>query len=1775
MTAVQTLQQIRSLRVARSDAVRAALEEKTRREAELLSCERRLEDKRTVVSQVQKQKASLLQERRRLRCKLRTDSAAQVLQLAQDDLREEERRIEAEESTLEGLRRRLYGAQQDLRLHAEMKHHAEIEDREKHARDTETERSGPGAAASANPTSALRQEMSEKRRELRTCEAEILRKKERLSRLSMEIEEILERSSLRARPSPSSASSLSVLSSSSSFLADDSKTLFSSAPSSPLADTAEKKRVLRDALDRRCVPGEKTRDKLSSSRSQSRGEHRRSSRRTEAQKTPSSFLGRRLAEEDELFALEAEVTACNQDLPVLEELLQERLAQATLLAGGEERLRPYASVTARNVSRARSAASLAEAVDKQETEAQVTNRNTAESRRETQERKREAEEGRRKVEEKGDEDGDISALFEPRKGDLAYVQLNAAIPGCTYTPGVSPEAEKQRERRAGRSAWFRVSTSLPSSPTAADSEELRGRKDTFRKEDCATHEALSAVRMPQGGNLESATCPLSPLETAQKASHPRGSALRSIVSASVLETSTPASESAAGIHCSFPSSSAASSFVLRSRLSSRGSDSTQEERFSCALSESQLPSRPDSRDASLAAASSLSPPVALPSSSSVAWQQTVAPAGREDECSLSNISSLSMVTPQTKGDVRARLDCAKEAASEPQAGSATPDRSPVSPTKVTEAERSRRGRTKAAWATVSEGNGVCFCADLGNASLLWEDMRAPEQRGTRAEAAEETPWNALLAWASSQTVRASRDSLREKGTPGVNPTACFQDSNFPLPLGRPSPGSSASSVVSHSPASRISPSGCAAAVSCASLGLEAVGRPGAEGGRPARETRETSEETETDLEEDQQRQRQVAGTAFEMSDANLVKNLAKLLALLEALPDVEPRTPEKATEREGRSQVLKSGQTQRGLALERRRRVTLAVERKLREKSPGDPAEKKETCRQESREASSRPSTALRPHLPFCYSSSSSFPSSSKLRCAEQGDTGNRKVAEGIYARRGSASAAFCETNEAGRENGGDENQRRNEKRGRRPLPKATQRDKHEEQKTRNKEARYTKQEQAGKAKEEEGPTSDAPEGRASEEEGPTSDAPEGRASEEERPTSDAPEGRASEEEGPTSDAPEGRASEEEGPTSDAPEGRASEEEGPTSDAPEGRASEEEGPTSDAPEGRASKEEGPTSDAPEGRASEEEGPTSDAPEGRASEEEGPTSDAPEGRASKEEGPTSDAPEGRASKEEGPTRAAPEGRASEEGPTREAPEGRASEEEGPTSDAPEGRASEEEGPTREEQGVGDYHEEMKREERETQEREDAEEIRERGEARWATEKEETSMETGSEEEEVQICVERKLEEDQPRTWTQVLQRRGREGACTRGEERDEKRQTEESVEAGRCDAEGDLEKREGSREANDKTQREEGERREGQKGEQIKREQREEGRAAEQREPGVGSEEGEERGEEPTDGGEEIHPKREDARKVHAASDRDGEGARGREENGEQMSVAEGVEAHAERAVAETKAVREYLSGGAVDASTFSLADLVERVNVAAPVAFNAQGTALLPVQKGNETSTLSSSSPSCSVSPSPHSPSSSFSSRSSRSEREHGWSPSLFVASSPLSFLPSSPSSCSSSPCSPRSPVADLLRAQPLASFSRSEHLAASTPPHSVLPSLHAVPSSPESPSFAVSSSPPSALPAWSSPPASPPLSSLSACASSPSSSPSFSSSSLPSTLRLSPLSAGASPTERGGCRCPLGDESVLSFRVLEEDDGENEGRSHSGGARKGRESEEEKTLKE
>nr|PIL98811.1 putative RPGR [Toxoplasma gondii COUG] len=443
----------------------------------------------------------------------------------------------------------------------------------------------------------------------------------------MEIEEILERSSLRARPSPSSASSLSALSSSSSFLADDSKTLFSSAPSSPLADTAEKKRVLRDALDRRCVPGEKTRDKLSSSRSQSRGEHRRSSRRTEAQKTPSSFLGRRLAEEDELFALEAEVTACNQDLPVLEELLQERLAQATLLAGGEERLRPYASVTARNVSRARSAASLAEAVDEQETEAQVTNRKTAESRRETQERKREAEEGRRKVEEKGDDDGDISALFEPRKGDLAYVQLNAAIPGCTYTPGVSPEAEKQRERRAGRSAWFRVSTSLPSSPTAADSEELRGRKDTFRKEDCATHEALSAVCMPQGGNLESATCPLSPLETAQKASHPRGSALRSIVSASVLETSTPASESAASIHCSFPSSSAASSFVLRSRLSSRGSDSTQEERFSCALSESQLPSRPDSRDASLAAASSLSPPVALPSSSSVAWQQAVAPAG--------------------------------------------------------------------------------------------------------------------------------------------------------------------------------------------------------------------------------------------------------------------------------------------------------------------------------------------------------------------------------------------------------------------------------------------------------------------------------------------------------------------------------------------------------------------------------------------------------------------------------------------------------------------------------------------------------------------------------------------------------------------------------------------------------------------------------------------------------------------------------------------------------------------------------------------------------------------------------------------------------------------------------------------------------------------------------------------------------------------------------------------------------------------------------------------
>ncbi|KFG47411.1 putative RPGR, partial [Toxoplasma gondii FOU] len=1045
MTAVQTLQQIRSLRVARSDAVRAALEEKTRREAELLSCERRLKDKRTVVSQVQKEKASLLQERRRLRCKLRTASAAQVLQLAQDDLREEERRIEAEESTLEGLRRRLYGAQQDLRLHAEMKHHAEIEDREKHARDTETERSGPGAAASANRTSALRQEMSEKRRELRTCEAEILRKKERLSRLSMEIEEILERSSLRARPSPRSASSLSVLSSSSSFLADDSKTLFSSAPSSPLADTAEKKRVLRDALDRRCVPGEKTRDKLSSSRSQSRGEHRRSSRRTEAQKTPSSFLGRRLAEEDELFALEAEVTACNQDLPVLEELLQERLAQATLLAGGEERLRPYASVTARNVSRARSAASLAEAVDEQETEAQVTNRKTAESRRETQERKREAEEGRRKVEEKGDEDGDISALFEPRKG---------------------PEAEKQRERRAARSAWFRVSTSLPSSPTAADSEELRGRKDTFRKEDCATHEALSAVRMPQGGNLESATCPLSPLETAQKASHPRGSALRSIVSASVLESSTLASESAASIHCSFPSSSAASSLVLRSRLSSRGSDSTQEERFSCALSESQLPSRPDSRDASLAAASSLSPPVALPSSSSVAWQQTVAPAGREDERSLSNISSLSMVTPQTKGDARARLDCAKEAASEPQAGSATPDRSPVSPTKVTEAERSRRGRTKAAWATVSEGNGLCFCADLGNASLLWEDMRAPEQRGTRAEAAEETPWNALLAWASSQTVRASRDSLREKGTPGVNPTACFQDSNFPLPLGRPSPGSSASSVVSHPPASRISPSGCAAAVSCASLGLEAVGRPGAEGGRPARETRETSEETETDLEEDQQRQRQVAGTAFEMSDANLVKNLAKLLALLEALPDVEPRTPEKATEREGRSQVLKSGQTQRGLALERRRRVTLAVERKLREKSPGDPAEKKETCRQESREASSRPSTALRPHLPFCYSSSSSFPFSSKLRCAEQGDTGNRKVAEGIYARRGSASAAFCETNEAGRENGGDENQRRNEKRGRRPLPKATQRDKHEEQKTRNKEARYTKQEQAGRAKE-------------------------------------------------------------------------------------------------------------------------------------------------------------------------------------------------------------------------------------------------------------------------------------------------------------------------------------------------------------------------------------------------------------------------------------------------------------------------------------------------------------------------------------------------------------------------------------------------------------------------------------------------------------------------------------------------------------------------------------
>ncbi|CBZ50022.1 hypothetical protein NCLIV_004980 [Neospora caninum Liverpool] len=826
LPSVQALQADRPV-----SALPALREAKAQQEAEREVLERNVAEKRKALDAVEKKKSLLLAEVARLKRKLEAQAEAENFDLASEDLNEEQRRIEAEEEELEKVKERLWGVQEDLRLHEAMKR--TTRDREGHGPE-DNERTAADASR-AEKAVALRKETAEKREELRKFEASILRKQQWLSHLSLEIEKVLDRTSLRFRPSPTHAlpspcstapphsAGVSALSSPSTFLAREPEMLSSCLPARKDARGAAHRRPRDTAgdLEKRALralaetAGEKTAE--SESRRKREGE------------TPSSFIGRQLGEEDELFELEAEVTACCQDLPVLEELLQERLARACLLAGQAEP--PFArsplALSPRSSPRAASTGTLAGAVDPKEGQLEIEKE---------EDRGREAEEHRAK-EAVTTQQG--TPAMPHTRADPVCLQVNAALSGCMYTPEVLPE--KQTKQRTGRSP-LSMASPRPLSRTSSLGGDPREKTDGFREEDLTTTEAPSGACTPPLLNHASVTrgSTFKAEATASLANLPsRGAA----ECASAPASSTPPAASGVYVQRKFPANQPVSSPVRRSRLCfSRRSDSSKESPSS-ASPKSQVETLPISRN-----------------SSSAAW------TSRSERRSPARSRSLSETLSEDGREGRG--DAAQAA----------------------KGEKLERALDAGEAARSGEENRFSFEAE---ARLKTACTQRREPR--RTEAAEDQPWNALLAWASSWTGEAGLRSPRERKAEGRTPSVSSSQRGHrrALPPLR-SCSSSSSSSLSPTPSACFSPSGSSFS-SASSFGPERVAR--GDGTRTVLREKRENVEADGALDAPAETMWETLGPATAKRDENVVKNLGKLLALLEALPDVDLRAPKASSEK--------------------------------------------------------------------------------------------------------------------------------------------------------------------------------------------------------------------------------------------------------------------------------------------------------------------------------------------------------------------------------------------------------------------------------------------------------------------------------------------------------------------------------------------------------------------------------------------------------------------------------------------------------------------------------------------------------------------------------------------------------------------------------------------------------------------------------------------------------------------------------------------------------------
>ncbi|PFH33836.1 hypothetical protein BESB_080520 [Besnoitia besnoiti] len=289
-----------------------------------------------------------------------------------EELHEERRLVEAEACALQRLQERIRAARADLQLHAEIKRKHFLDQQDTEAKDTlrcDLSRDSP----SAQDADRLRSETHRSREKIEQFERVLHRKRKRLAKLSSAVSHLTK---IPSRPTPCSSPSGGRLSSSCLACASCTSRGDALSPSScaslspsslpcapPLVPSPQGRRLAawpagaapRDSASREA----KADETLSAFRLSSRGDSlrgcraslssppsaagsggRRELRRKSEGEAPSFLLGRRLGEEDELFALEAEITASQQDLPALEALLQERLrlaARATGLRPAEER----------------------------------------------------------------------------------------------------------------------------------------------------------------------------------------------------------------------------------------------------------------------------------------------------------------------------------------------------------------------------------------------------------------------------------------------------------------------------------------------------------------------------------------------------------------------------------------------------------------------------------------------------------------------------------------------------------------------------------------------------------------------------------------------------------------------------------------------------------------------------------------------------------------------------------------------------------------------------------------------------------------------------------------------------------------------------------------------------------------------------------------------------------------------------------------------------------------------------------------------------------------------------------------------------------------------------------------------------------------------------------------------------------------------------------------------------------------------------------------------